>query len=206
MSSSAEVAALGDLDRVDFADEVGDRDVGGGELFAVAAVALDPVDRGVVALDVDEVAAAPADGVERVVVDLAAGDDGDLGIEEVGERANEARLGLPALSEEDDVLSGEDGVFEVGDDGIFVADDPREVLLVLLDSSDQVRAHLLLDGLRGVSGAAQLPERLRNLIGHYSSSPGSGGSGYAAAPGSSAGQEAGDFVPSELRSVGAAPA
>ena len=39
-----QVAALGDLDRVDLADQVGDGDVGRGELFAVARVAADPVD------------------------------------------------------------------------------------------------------------------------------------------------------------------
>ena len=37
-----QVAALGDLDRVDLADEVGDRGVGGGQLLAVAVVAVDP--------------------------------------------------------------------------------------------------------------------------------------------------------------------
>ena len=40
-----EVAALGDLDRVDLADEVGDRRVGGGQLLAEAVVAVHPLDR-----------------------------------------------------------------------------------------------------------------------------------------------------------------
>ena len=44
-----QVATLGHLDRVDLTDEVGDRRVGGGQLLAVAVVAVDPVDRGVVA-------------------------------------------------------------------------------------------------------------------------------------------------------------
>ena len=52
-----EVAALGDADRVDLADQVGDRDVGRRELLAVAAVAADPVDRRVVALLGDQVLA-----------------------------------------------------------------------------------------------------------------------------------------------------
>ena len=45
-----EVAALGHLDRVDLADEVGDRRVGSGELLAEAIVAVHPVDRRVVAV------------------------------------------------------------------------------------------------------------------------------------------------------------
>ena len=56
-----EVAALGDLDRVDLADEVGDRRVGGGQLLAVAIVAVHPVDRGVVAVLGDEIAGVAAD-------------------------------------------------------------------------------------------------------------------------------------------------
>jgi hypothetical protein len=39
-----QVAALGDLDGVDLADEIGDGGVGGGQLLAVALVAMDPVD------------------------------------------------------------------------------------------------------------------------------------------------------------------
>ena len=44
-----EVAALGHLDGVDLADQVGDRGVGGRELLAEAIVAVHPVDRRVVA-------------------------------------------------------------------------------------------------------------------------------------------------------------
>jgi hypothetical protein len=40
-----EVAALGDLDRIDLADEVGHRDVRRRELLAVAELAVDPDDR-----------------------------------------------------------------------------------------------------------------------------------------------------------------
>ena len=44
-----QVAALGDLDRVDLADQVGDGDVGRGQLLAVAAVARQPLDGRLVA-------------------------------------------------------------------------------------------------------------------------------------------------------------
>ena len=49
-----EVAAFGDLDRVDLADEVGDRRVGRRELLAEAAVAVHPLDRRLVAALGDE--------------------------------------------------------------------------------------------------------------------------------------------------------
>ena len=50
-----EVAALGDLDRVDLADQVGDRGVGRRQLLAEAVVAVHPVDGRVVAVLGDEV-------------------------------------------------------------------------------------------------------------------------------------------------------
>ncbi len=50
-----EVPALGDLDRVDLTDEVGDRRVGCRELLAVAAIAVHPFDGRVVAAFCDEV-------------------------------------------------------------------------------------------------------------------------------------------------------
>ena len=50
----AQVAALGDADRVDLADQVGDRDVGRRELLGVAPVARQPVDRRLVAVLVDD--------------------------------------------------------------------------------------------------------------------------------------------------------
>ena len=67
-----EVAALGDLDRVDLADQVGDRRVGRGELLAEAAVAVHPLDRRLVAALGDEHARVLRDRVVGVVVDLAA--------------------------------------------------------------------------------------------------------------------------------------
>ena len=97
-------------------------------------------------------------GVERVVVDLAAGDDRDLVVQQVDQGADDAGLRLAALAEEDDVLAGEDRVLELRDDGVFEAEDAGEHVLALAHLVDQVAAHLLLDGLHLVAGAAQLTE------------------------------------------------
>ena len=51
-----EIPALGDLDRVDLADQVGNRRVGGRELLAEATVTVYPIDRRVVAVLFDELA------------------------------------------------------------------------------------------------------------------------------------------------------
>ena len=133
-----EVAALGDLDRVDLADQVGDRGVGRGELLAEASVAVDPLDRGLVApLGHEQSRACVRDRRVRVVVDLAAGDDRHPLVEQVGERADHAGLGLTALAEEDHVVTGEERVLELGQDGVLVPEDTVDERLAGGDPLDR---------------------------------------------------------------------
>ena len=63
------------LDRIDVADHVGDRHVGRGELLDEAVLARQPRDRQRVALGRDTRAARAANRVQRVVVNLAPGND-----------------------------------------------------------------------------------------------------------------------------------
>ena len=74
----------------------------------------------------DQLRAVGRDGRERVVVQLAAGDDWDGVVEQADQRPREPGLGLAALAQEDDVLAGEDGVLDRRDDRVVVADDARE--------------------------------------------------------------------------------
>ena len=120
-----EVAALGDLDRVDLADEVGDRDVGRRQLLGVAPVARQPVDGRRVAVALDDRPRRRADGRGRVVVELAAADDREPVVEQADQGAGHARLRLAALAEEDEVLAGEDRVLDGRHDRVVVADDRR---------------------------------------------------------------------------------
>ncbi len=80
------------LDGVDVADQVGHGDVGRGELFDVAVVGRHPGDGGVVAHLGDEVLGELRQRRVGVVAELGAGDVGDLRIEQVRERAQDARL------------------------------------------------------------------------------------------------------------------
>src|SRR5439155_16434063 len=95
-----------------------------------------------------------------VVVDLAAADDGDALVEQRDQRTQQARLGLAALAEEDDVLAGEDGVLQLRDDAVVVAADAGEEGLAGGELADQVAAQLGLDGLDAVLGLAELAEGL----------------------------------------------
>ena len=127
VSLVGEVAALGDLDRVDLADQVGDRDVRRRELLAVAR------DR----------AAASRSASRRPARRRARGAHGEIGANGsslisppattgiasssrlISERAM-PRLRLAALAQEDDVLAGEDGVLDLREDRVVVADDAVE--------------------------------------------------------------------------------
>ena len=154
-----QVAAFGNLDRVDLADQVGDGDVRCGQLLAVTAVARQPVDRRVVALRFDDGLCSRAQRRERVVVDLAACDNWNGVVEQAGKESGEAGLGLAALAQEADVLAGQDGVLDSRDDRVVVADDAGEERLLRGQTGEQVGAHLLLDRAGLPARSAQLAER-----------------------------------------------
>ena len=71
----AERAALGDLDRVDVADQVADAGVRCRQLLAEPVAAVQPADRGGVAVLGDLPARPDRDRVQRVLVELAADED-----------------------------------------------------------------------------------------------------------------------------------
>ena len=126
-----QVAALGDLDRVDLADQVGDGDVGRRQLLAVAAVPRAasrsawrrPARRRMLRAG-GEIGASGSSLISR------AGDERHLLVQQVDQRARDPGLGLAALAQEDDVLAGEDGVLDLREDRLLVADDAGEERLV----------------------------------------------------------------------------
>ncbi len=146
--------AGGRLDRVDVAQQVGDRHVGRGELLVVALLAVSHSIGRVVARFRDQALAAGRDGRERVVVELGAGEDRDLRVEQGDEGAQDARLRLAAQAEEDEVVPGEEGVDHGRDDRAVVAQDAGEERAAVLQAGPQVVADLLLDGAGPVAGLA----------------------------------------------------
>ena len=74
----------------------------------------------------DQVAAAAADRTVRIVVDLAAFDIRHALVEQRGQHADQARFGLPAQSQQDEIVARQNGVDDLRHHGVFVADDARE--------------------------------------------------------------------------------
>src|SRR3989449_4951700 len=165
----SEVTALGHLDGIDLADQIGDRDVGRGQLLTVAAVARNPLDGGLVTLLGQALATARADRSERIVVDLAAGQHRDLLVEQAHQQPRDARLGLAALAEKNDVLPGQDRVLDLRHDGVVVADDPGQEGVALPEPGDQIVAQLLLDRLALPASSPEITDRVS--VGHERSAP-----------------------------------
>ena len=154
-----EVAALGDLDRVDLADQVGDGDVRRRQLLAVALLARRS-SRSACRRPARRCgrAAAPQIGSNGSSLISQPATIGHLLVEQVDQAARDARLRLAALAEQDDVLAGEDRVLELRDDGLLVADDAGEHLFAVAHLAHQVAAHLLLDGEHVVAALAKLAD------------------------------------------------
>ncbi len=62
------------------------------------------------------------------------------------ERADDARLRLAALTEEDHVVAGEERVRQLRQDRVVVADDAVDERSLLREHSHRVRAYLFFDG------------------------------------------------------------
>src|SRR4029077_19584971 len=83
-------AAAGGADGINVADDVGHGHVGSSQLFDEAQVAGHPGDGRTVAFGGDSLAARAADGLERIVIDFTAGDDGHFRIKKINEAAKNA--------------------------------------------------------------------------------------------------------------------
>src|SRR6267378_3041065 len=165
-----QITSLRDFDRVDLADEIGDRDVRRRELLAVALVAQQPHELDRIAVVGDAVFARGADRLERIVVDLTARDGRRDLVEQLDEHSRDAGLRLAALAEKDDVLAGQDRVLDLRDHRRFVADDALKELALLGERGDEVRAELLLHRAALKAGLAQLADGLRSVC-HSTGSP-----------------------------------
>ncbi len=171
-------AALGDLHRVDVADQVGDRGVGGGQLLGVPVAAVAPLDRQVVAL-------------ERRGARF---DSTVIGSNGCSPRSEPAMTGVhsssrptmvrssrvlpwPALAQQDDVVAGDQGPLELRDDGGLEAVEARPRVAALGQGAEEVVADLGAQGLGDVAGGAELADGRRS-----GSRGGSGGHHFTLLP------------------------
>ncbi len=157
------------LDRIEVADHVGDRHVRRREFLHVALVRPEPRDRQIVARLARARPACRAQRRDRVVVNLAAGDDGQRLVEQGRQGAEEARFGLAAQAEQDEVVPREHRVDHLGYDRVVVADDAGKEGLTGAELANQVVADFRLDRApRDAAGLDVFPKRAegRRFEGH----------------------------------------
>src|SRR5439155_5986899 len=106
----------------------------------------------------DARAARRAERRERIVVDLAAGDDRYPFVEQIHEPAQNPALRLTTEPEEDEVVPGKDRVHELRDDRLVVADDAGEKAVAGLQLAHQVVTDFLLDRPRMMTRLAEFAE------------------------------------------------
>jgi hypothetical protein len=120
------ITPFGHFDRIDFTHQIGNGNIGGCQFFAVSGIAIDPLNRRVIAQLLKLFATGTANRMVRIVVDFTALNDWNAFIQQVHQAANDARLALSAFSEEDHMVSRQDGVFYFRNDRLIVAHDPRQ--------------------------------------------------------------------------------
>jgi hypothetical protein len=102
--------------------------------------------------------AARAGRRHRVIVDLAAGDRRRPLVQQAGEGADQTRLALAALAEQDHVVPGDQGALQVRQHGLAEADDAGEWILAGPHRGDQVLPDLFLDAARLLAAGTQLAD------------------------------------------------
>ena len=148
-------AFIGRLDGVDVADQVGHTDIRGGELFHVAFRAVHPRDGRIVATGFHHGTALLGDRRHGVFGKRCTGQHRHPLVEQVGQAAGNAGLGLPAQAKEVHAVAGKQGALHIGQHRVVVADDAFKQGRTGLDALHQVGADFRGNGARGIAGSAQ---------------------------------------------------
>ena len=159
-----EAAALGHLDGVDVADEVGHAGVRGGELLGVALAAVHPPD-----LKVVTARGSPPDRLGRdrrvgVLVQFGALDHRRPLVEQVRQRPQQPGLALTALTEQHDVVTCDERTLQLRDDGVLETQDSGPHVAALAQCRQQVLPDFFLDSALAMPGGPQLADGPRKLV------------------------------------------
>ena len=121
-----EIASLCHAHRVYLAHEIRNGDVGRRQFLTIAPVARQPCNLDAIAELFYLVAAGLAYGFKGVVIYFAPIDYGDHIIQEIDQVTRHTGLCLATFAKKDDVLPGENGVFDLWDNGLLIAYNPRK--------------------------------------------------------------------------------
>src|SRR6266498_1321817 len=98
--------------------------------------------------------------LEGIVVHFRSGNDRDLIVQEFSELTNDAALSLSSESEEDDVVSGKNGVDELGNDSFVITHNAAEEFFAGTQFLYEVRAQFVFNRDALVATGLQFTEVL----------------------------------------------
>ena len=84
------------------------------------------------------------DGIQRIIVHLAPGKDGNLRIHEADQLPQDPALGLAPEPQEYEIMPGKESVDQLGDHGILVSQDAGEEGIAFPNPPDEVGPDLIL--------------------------------------------------------------
>src|SRR5262245_48455410 len=139
------MSAFGCLYWVDVADDVRYRHVRRGKLLYISVRWASIFDRRPLTRLLNEVAASPTDGVERIVIDLTTCNHRNGVVEERTQSAKNPAFGLAPKPEQNHIVSRENCIDDLRDDSFFITDNSRKNGLFLLKFAYEVDPHFVFD-------------------------------------------------------------
>ena len=139
------VSSLCSFDGIDIADDIGDGNVGRGELFDIAVLFRPVIDPSVVSHFFHQIPAPPADRTERIVVDLAPFDHRYNIVEKFDQSAKNAAFCLATQAQQDHVMTREDRVDNLRNNGLFISDNAGKYRSLCFELPNKIDPHLILD-------------------------------------------------------------
>jgi len=141
------------FDGVHVAEDVCNRDVRRGEFFHEARVARQPCDWCGVAAIGNQVPAGTAQRREWIVVNLASGNVGNFHVQEINQAAQDAALGLASQTQEDEIMTPQNRIGDLRQNGILISMNAGKKRLSGLELLQKVRAEFSLTVRRVAPGA-----------------------------------------------------
>jgi hypothetical protein len=137
---------VGCFDRVEVTDQVRNGNVWCGEFLGVAFAAVQPSDAGIVTVLGEEFDRAAAQRCKWIVLQFRTIHNWNPFVQQSHHLAGKAGFGLTPKAQQDHVVAAQNGPFDVGNDGVFVAVNAGKDFFARFELDNQVVAELIFDG------------------------------------------------------------
>src|SRR5262249_42226928 len=146
------MASAGGFDWIDIADQIGNRYIGGRQLFDISRASGNECHRRLLSTPFDLEPASLADWGERIVVYFTAADHRKPFVQQAHHLAQDAAFGLSSEPQKYEIVAGQYCVHDPWYDSVIIANDTRKDFVTLLQPGNQVFAKFVFDGSRSCQG------------------------------------------------------